>query len=210
MTAKRSVSAGNWFQDNCSDKKTLWIRFWQTSVETESQQDDPYQKDKHEEATKTSRMHHQSLAQKGFSVSRWLLKPFPFWSPQHFGKVASNIILLFGKFHKIKVTYLRSSLQDREIFHHFSDRLSDQSVCRWDKEDNGPYEAAKSSHSDPGFGGFCALSFARGERGGGWVVSPFLNLWHMNVLQIKITVLEGGRDDNYMVSTTSKHTPEEK
>lgn len=40
VTAKKSVTAGNWFPDNCSDKKTLWIRFWQTSVETESQQED--------------------------------------------------------------------------------------------------------------------------------------------------------------------------
>lgn len=42
------------------------------------------------------------------------------------------------------------------------------------------------------------------------VFSPLLHLWYLNVLQIRITVLEGGRDKNYMASTTSKHTPEQR
>lgn len=55
-----------------------------------------------------------------------------------------------------------------------------------------------------GFGGvLCVLGF--------FLVFPLLlHLWYLNVLQIRITVLEGGRDENYVVSTASKHTPEQR
>lgn len=75
---KKVSELGTDFRTTAVTKTTLWIRFWRTSVETKSQQEDAlHQKDKHKEATRTSRMHHQSLAQKVSSVQA-ALKTLPF------------------------------------------------------------------------------------------------------------------------------------
>lgn len=56
-----------------------------------------------------------------------------------------------------------------------------------------------------GFGGFVWFGFGFFS-----VFSPLLHLWYLNVLQIRVTVLEGNGGKNYMISTTSKHTPEQR
>lgn len=83
---------------------------------------DLHQKNNHEEATWTSRMNHQSLAQEGFSMSGWFLKSSLLLGSATLQKSCRWYLPCLVR-PKIEITYLSSSFQDREIIHRFSNWL---------------------------------------------------------------------------------------